>query len=208
MKRYARLAPEKERNWSRCRCPRSPPTTCCCRSAAAICGTDIHITVGTSGQRSGSILPMTFGHDLRCCRGRQPGKPSESRRSGGCREPYPAVLLSVPDRKPARLRGYRSSESTWMAASPSTRYTIGVPGSLAADIELGALMEPMGAGVHGLLVIPEAGSVGIVRPDRDHDCPGGSLPGRPPSFVFDVNLERLAMAQKIVPRAIAINPPR
>ncbi len=77
------------------------------------------------------------------------------------------------------------------------------------DPELGAIMEPMGVATHGLLVEPVDGqSVAIIGcgPIGIFGAQVAAAMGAHPLFVIEVKADRLAMAERVVRQAVALNP--
>ena len=77
------------------------------------------------------------------------------------------------------------------------------------DPELGAVLEPMGVAVHGLLVDAVDGqSVAVIGcgPIGIFAAQAAAALGAHPLFIVEVSPDRLEMAKRIVPCAVAINP--
>lgn len=182
--------------------------------AAAICGTDIHIYGWNDWAAQRIKLPMTFGHEI-CGEVVEVGERVANLKPGDliaaethipCGKCYQChtgnqhacesmVILGV------HMEGCFSD----YAAIPSI-CAWKLPNDM--DPELGALLEPMGVGVHGLLVDPlQVGSVAIIGcgPIGIMTAQVAATLGAHPLFILDINEERLAMAQRIVPQAIGVN---
>ncbi len=183
--------------------------------AAAICGTDIHIYGWNEWAAQRIKTPMTFGHeicgevievggnvshvkpgDLVACETHIPCGHCFQCQTGNQHACEDMKILGV------HVEGCFSD----YAVFPSICAWKLAPGT---DPELGALMEPMGVGTHGLLVDPlKIGSVAIVGcgPIGIMTAQVAAARGTHPLFVMDVNAERLAMAERIVPQATGVNP--
>ena len=182
---------------------------------AAICGTDIHIYGWNEWAAQRIKIPMTFGHEI-CGEVVEVGSQVNHLKAGDmvaaethipCGHCYQCQTGNQHACQDMKILGVHVEGCfSEYAAIPSVCAWKLPAGT---DIELGALMEPMGVGVHGLLVDPlEVGSVGIIGcgPIGIMTAQVAAYQGAHPLFILDVNPERLAMAQKIVPKAIAINP--
>lgn len=183
--------------------------------AAAICGTDIHIYDWNDYAQQRIKPPMTFGHEI-CGQVVQVGervahvKPGDQIAAethipcGHCYQCDTGNQHACEDMKilGVHVEGCFSE----YAAIPGV-CVWKIPSDM--DPELGALLEPMGVGVHGLLVDPlEVGSVAIIGcgPIGIMTAQVAATLGASPLFVLDVNAQRLAMAEEIVPGAIGVNP--
>lgn len=183
--------------------------------AAAICGTDVHIYSWNEWAAQRIRLPMTFGHEI-CGEVARVGERVAHLKPGD--------LIAAETHIPCGLcfqcqTGNQHACETMKilgvhvegcfseyAAIPSVCAWKLPPGT---DPELGAVMEPMGVAVHGLLVDPlEVGSVAVVGcgPIGIMAAQVAAAQGAHPLFVLEVNPERLAMAERIVPQAIPVNP--
>ncbi len=183
--------------------------------AAAICGTDIHIYGWNEWAAQRVKLPMTFGHEI-CGEVMEVGSQVSHLKPGD--------LVAAETHIPCGVC-YQCHTGNQHACESMKILGVHVEGCFSeytsipsicawklpdgTDVELGAIMEPMGVGVHGLLVDPlEVGSVGIVGcgPIGIMTAQVAAYQGAYPLFLFDINPERLEMAQRIVPQAVTINP--
>lgn len=183
--------------------------------AAAICGTDIHIYDWNEWAAQRIKLPMTFGHEI-CGEVVEAGERVIHLKPGDlvacethipCGQCYQCHTGNQHACESMKILGVHVEGCfSEYAAMPALLAWKLPPGT---DPELGAVMEPLGVGVHGLLVDPlEVGSVAIIGcgPIGIMTAQVAAAQGAHPLFVLDVNPERLAMAERIVPRAVGVNP--
>ncbi len=183
--------------------------------AAAICGTDIHIYGWNEWAAQRVKLPMTFGHEI-CGEVVEVGSQVSHLKPGDlvaaethipCGVCYQCHTGNQHACESMQILGVHVEGCFSEYASIPSICAWKLPAG--TDVELGAIMEPMGVGVHGLLADPlEVGSVGIVGcgPIGIMAAQVAAHQGAFPLFLFDINPERLAMAQRIVPQAVTINP--
>ncbi|HEX9014643.1 MAG TPA: L-threonine 3-dehydrogenase [Chloroflexota bacterium] len=183
--------------------------------AAAICGTDIHIYAWNEYAQQRIKPPMTFGHEV-CGDVVQVGERVSHVKPGDqvacethipCGQCYQCHTGNQHACEEMKILGVHVEGCFSEYASIPGICVWKIPSDM--DPELGALLEPMGVGVHGLLVDPlEVGSVAIIGcgPIGIMTAQVASVLGANPLFVLDVNAERLAMAERIVPGAIGVNP--
>lgn len=183
--------------------------------AAAICGTDIHIYGWNDWAAQRIKPPMTFGHEI-CGEVVEVGERVGHLGAGDlvacethipCGHCYQCGTGNQHACESMKILGVHVEGCfSEYAAIPAVCAWKLAPGT---DPELGALLEPMGVGVHGLLVDPlEVGSVAIVGcgPIGIMTAQVAAALGAHPLFILDVNPERLAMAERIVPDATGVNP--
>jgi threonine 3-dehydrogenase len=183
--------------------------------AAAICGTDIHIHDWNDYAQQRIKPPMTFGHEI-CGEVVEVGERVTHLKPGDqiaaethipCGHCYQCDTGNQHACEEMKILGVHVEGCFSEFASIPSICAWKIPSDM--DPELGALLEPMGVGVHGLLVDPlEVGSVAIIGcgPIGIMTAQVASSLGASPLFVLDVNAQRLAMAEEIVPGAIGVNP--
>ncbi len=183
--------------------------------AAAICGTDIHIYGWNDCAAQRIKPPMTFGHEI-CAEIVQTGERVSHLKAGDliaaethipCGHCFQCQTGNQHACENMKILGVHVEGCFSDFAAIPAVCAWKLPAGM--DPELGALLEPMGVGVHGLLVDPlQVGSVAIVGcgPIGIMAAQVASVQGAHPLFVLDVNAERLAMAERIVPNAIGVNP--
>ncbi len=183
--------------------------------AAAICGTDIHIYGWNDWAAQRIKPPMTFGHEI-CGEVVETGERVTHLQKGDliacethipCGHCYQCDTGNQHACENMKILGVHVEGCfSEFASIPAVCAWKLAPGT---DPELGALLEPMGVGIHGLLVDPlEVGSVAVVGcgPIGIMTAQAAKALGAAPLFVLDVNAERLAMAERIIPGAIGVNP--
>lgn len=218
MKALRKTRPEKGAEYVEVPVPSVGPNDVLIKvEAAAICGTDIHIYNWNEWAAQRLKLPMTFGHEI-CGRVVRVGERVSHLKAGD--------LVAGETHIPCG-HCYQCDTGNQHACESMTILGVHVEGCFSeyasipaicawkvppdTDPELAAVMEPMGVAVHGLLVDPlEVGSVAIVGcgPIGIMAAQVAAAQGAYPLFVLDVNEERLAIAQRIVPQAIGVNPAR
>ena len=183
--------------------------------ATAICGTDIHIYEWNTWAQQRVEPPMTFGHEF-CgevirvgerVSHIQPGDLIAAETHIPCGHCYQCQTGNQHVCERMAIIGVHTEGAFSELAS--------IPAVCAwkldpdTDPELGAVLEPMGVATHGLLVgsidgsslaIVGCGPIGIFAAQI-----AASL-GAHPLFVLDINPYRLALAQRIVPQAVPLNP--
>jgi threonine 3-dehydrogenase len=183
--------------------------------ATAICGSDIHIYHWNAWAQQRVKLPMTFGHEF-CGQVVQVGDQVAHLKPGDlvaaethipcghcfqCQTGNPHICEEM------KILGVHTEGAfSDYAVLPAVCAWKLAPGT---DPELGVLLEPMGVAVHGLLVEPvDGGSVAIVGcgPIGIFAAQVAAALGANPLFTMDVSPERLALAQRVVPQATAIDP--
>ncbi len=183
--------------------------------AAAICGTDIHIYHWDQWAAQRLKLPMTFGHEI-CGEVVKVGERVDSLQPGDlmaaethipCGHCYQCQTGNQHVCEHMKIIGVHTEGAfSEFALIPAVCAWKLAPGT---DPELGAILEPMGVATHGLLVEPVDGqSVAVVGcgPIGIFCAQVASALGAHPLFVIETKADRLAMAQRIVPEAIALNP--
>lgn len=183
--------------------------------AAAICGTDIHIYDWNDWAAQRIKLPMVFGHEI-CGEVVEVGDRVSHLKPGDliaaethlpCGQCYQCQTGNQHACESMKILGVHMEGCFSEYAAFPALLAWKLPPDM--DPELGALLEPMGVGTHGLLVDPlEVGAVAIIGcgPIGIMAAQVAAARGSHPLFVYDVNQLRLEMAQKIVPQAIAFNP--
>ena len=183
--------------------------------AAAICGSDIHIYGWNAWAQQRLKLPMTFGHEF-CGEVVKVGeqvthlKPSDlvaAETHIPCGQCYQCRTGNQHVCEHMSILGvHAEGVFSDYAVIPAVCGWKLPPGT---DPELGAVMEPMGVAVHGLLAEPvDGGSVAIIGcgPIGIFGAQVAAALGAYPLFVLDVSPDRLAMATRIVPQAVGLNP--
>lgn len=183
--------------------------------AAAICGTDVHIYNWNEWAAQRIKLPMTFGHEF-CGEVVQVGEQVSHMQPGDliagethipCGHCFQCQTGNQHACKEMAILGvHTEGVFAEFAVVPAI---CGWKLAPETDPELGAIMEPIGVGVHGLLVEPlDVSSVAIVGcgPIGIFTAQVAAALGAHPLFVLDTNPERLAMAQRIVAQAVGFNP--
>ncbi|MGE5619390.1 MAG: alcohol dehydrogenase catalytic domain-containing protein [Sphingomonadaceae bacterium] len=183
--------------------------------AAAICGSDIHIYGWNEWAAQRVHPPLTFGHEA-CGEVVEVGERVTHLKPGDlvamethvpCGHCYQCDTGNQHACESMKILGVHVEGCFSEYAAVPSVCAWKLPKDM--DPELGALLEPMGVGVHGLLVDPlEVGSVAIIGcgPIGIMTAQVAATLGAHPLFVLDVNEERLAMALRIVPGAIGVNP--
>jgi threonine 3-dehydrogenase len=183
--------------------------------AAAICGTDIHIYRWNEWAAQRIKPPMTFGHEF-CGEVVQVGERVTHLQVGDliagethipCGHCFYCQTGNQHVCEQMKIIGvHTEGVFAEYAAIPAVCGWKLAPGT---DPELGAIMEPMGVATHGLLIEPVDGqSVAIVGcgPIGIFGAQVATALGANPLFVLEVKPDRLSMAQRIVPQAVALNP--
>jgi threonine 3-dehydrogenase len=182
---------------------------------AAICGSDIHIYNWNEWASQRVKPPITFGHEF-CGEIVEVGRDVSNLQVGD--------LIAAETHVPCG-HCYQCSTGNQHVCEHMAILGVHVPGAFSefavipavcawklpsqTDPELGALLEPLGVGTHGLLVEPVDGSsVAIIGcgPIGIMTAQVAAALGAYPLFVLDVNPFRLAMARDIVPEAVCLNP--
>jgi threonine 3-dehydrogenase len=183
--------------------------------AAAICGTDAHIYAWTSWAQQNTKLPMTFGHEF-CGEVVQVGEQVTHLEPGDliagethvpCGHCFQCQTGNQHACEEMAILGVHT-EGVFadFAVIPAVCGWKLAPGT---DPHLGAIMEPIGVGVHGLLAEPlDVSSVAIVGcgPIGIFTAQAAAALGAFPLFVMDISRERLDLAGRIVPEALRFNP--
>ncbi len=185
--------------------------------AAAICGTDIHIYGWNQWSQQRIKPPMTFGHEF-CGEVLEAGSQVTHLKPGDliaaethvpcghcyqCQTGNQHVCESM-----AILGVHVEGVFADYAVIPAV---LGWKLPVGTDPELGAVLEPLGVATHGLLAEPlDVGSVAVVGcgPIGIMAAQVAAALGSNPLFVLDVNQDPLEMAQRIIPKAVGINPAR
>jgi threonine 3-dehydrogenase len=183
--------------------------------ATAICGTDVHIYEWNAYAQQRIKLPMVFGHEF-CgevvrvgeqVRHLKPGDLIAGETHIPCGDCFQCQTGNQHVCEGMTILGVHTagvfSEFAVIPAVCAWKLPAGT------DPELGAVLEPMGVAAHGLLVEPvDGGSVAIIGcgPIGIFAAQIAAAMGAHPLFVIDVNPDRLAMAQRIVPQAVGLNP--
>jgi len=183
--------------------------------ATAICGTDIHIYEWNEWAQQRIKLPMTFGHEF-CGEVVKVGERVAHIKPGDliaaethvpCGHCYQCQTGNRHVCENLAILGVHTDGAfSEYASIPAVCAWRLEPGT---DPELGALLEPMGVATHGLLVEPVDGdSVAIVGcgPIGIFAAQVAAALGAHPLLIMDINPDRLAMAQRIVPQAKGLNP--
>ena len=183
--------------------------------AASICGTDNHIYDWNTWAQRRVKLPMTFGHEF--C-----GEVAEAGAQISHLEPGDLIAAEthIPCGYCFQCQTGNQHICEHMAIlgvhteGTFSEYAV-IPAVCAwklppaTDPELGALLEPMGVATHGLLAEPvDGGSVAVVGsgPIGIFAAQIAAALGAHPLFVLEINPERLAMARRILPEAVVLNP--
>lgn len=183
--------------------------------ASAICGTDIHIYEWNEWAAQRIKLPMTFGHEF-CGDVVEVGEHVTHLQPGD----LIAGETHIPCGKCFQCQtGNQHACESMAIVGVHTEGVFSEFASIPAvcawklapdtDPELGALLEPMGVATHGLLVEPvDGGSVAVIGcgPIGIFAAQIAATLGAYPLFVLEINPYRLAMAQRIVPQAVGLNP--
>lgn len=183
--------------------------------ATAICGTDVHIYEWNAWAAQRIDLPMTFGHEF-CGEVVEVGDRVTHLESGD--------LIAAETHIPCG-HCFQCQTSNQHACENMAIIGVHTDGAFAklasipavcawkldpdTDPELGAILEPMGVAVHGLLAEPVDGATVAVigcGPIGIFAAQTAAALGSHPLFVMDISPERLALATRIVPEAVGLNP--
>jgi threonine 3-dehydrogenase len=183
--------------------------------AAAICGTDIHINEWTDYAQARVTPPMIFGHEY--C-GEVVATGNEVRRVGvgdlvaaethiPCEQCAQCMTGNMHICERMQIIGVHTDGAfaDYALLPESCAWVL----SSDSDPELGAMLEPMGVGVHGVLVdrvgacsvaIFGCGPIGLF-------AVGTALAaGARQVFALEVAAYRLQLARRLFPEAIVLNP--
>lgn len=183
--------------------------------AAAICGTDIHINEWTDYAQARVRPPIVFGHEY-CGKVVATGDQVRRVRVGD----LVAAETHIPcERCPQCMTGnmhicehmriigvHTDGAFADYALLPETCAWVLPPGT---DPELGALLEPMGVGVHGVLVDRvDARSVAVFGcgPIGLFAVGTALAAGASQVFALEIAPYRLELARWLFPEAVALNP--
>lgn len=182
--------------------------------AAAICGTDMHIYMWNQYAQQQVKPPMTFGHEF-CGEVVEVGQQVVHLKPGDliagethipCGHCFQCTTGNQHVCEQMKILGVHTegvfAEYAVIPVACAWKLPAGI------DPELGAIMEPIGVAVHGLLAEPvDVGSVAIVGcgPIGIFAAQMAASLGAFPLFVLDINTYRLSLAQRLVPQAVGIN---
>ncbi|MFB0545643.1 MAG: L-threonine 3-dehydrogenase [Anaerolineae bacterium] len=184
-------------------------------SAVAICGTDNHIYDWTPYAQARVKLPMTFGHEF-CGQVVEVGAEAPGFAVGD----MVAGETHIPCGQCFQCQTGRQHTCESMAivgvhTDGAFADYISLPAACAWKLppdtspELGAIMEPLGVAVHGVLAdrvdgqsvaVFGCGPIGIFAAQVAQAAGARQL------FVLDINPTRLNMALEVVPQAVGLNP--